>query len=119
VTLYERRRQAIANAVRFVSGRFQGQTRTQQTRDEFAASRKAEGWSPQLVDQATGAGPLAGIRQAIREDRQGSSKIVMLAISALGILDSGRRVETVYPHYGDDTLPLQRRTRAPARTRDI
>jgi hypothetical protein len=46
-------------------------TYTPPGREEWAASRIAEGWSPRLVEQAMGGGPLAAIRALMRDDAGG------------------------------------------------
>lgn len=118
MTTYERRRHhrvlALQRAEPTIAGAYQ-----RQNRYDFAESRKREGWSERLVDQAVSAGSLASVRRAIQEVVPDPPKPLAQAMRALGILDAGRRVETVYPHYGDDTLPLQRRTYAPPRLREI
>lgn len=118
MTRYESRRLHRQLAVREASPQIAGQ-RDRQTRQEFAESRKRAGWSPVLVDQAVSAGPLAHIRRLMDDPPREMPKPLEQATQALGILDAGRRVETVAPHYGEDTLPLQRRTYAPFRLREI
>jgi len=118
MTRYESRRLHRQQAVREAEPHIAGQ-RDRQTRDEFAESRKRAGWSPVLVDQAVSAGPLAAVRRAMDDPPREMPKPLAQATKALGILDAGRCVETVQPHYGDDTLPLQRRTYASPRLREI
>lgn len=117
MTRYERRRLARQQAVRMAEPQIDGQ-RARQDRQEFAESRKRAGWSPALVDQAVSAGPLAHIRRLMDDPPREMPKPLEQATQALGILDAGRRVETVAPHYGEDTLPLQRRTYALPRFRE-
>lgn len=69
----------------------------QQTRDEWALSRAAEGWSPALVNVAVGAGALSEVRGAIRSERFSGPPRFHRAVRALAIIDSGRSLETVYP----------------------
>jgi hypothetical protein len=101
-------------------------TYTPPGREEWAESRRREGWSRQLVEEAKSAGRLAHVRDAIRTDDCvrtpgvdliGEAKRWAEAVEALAMIDSGRACETRYPRYGPDTLPLQRRTYAPPRLR--
>lgn len=69
----------------------------QQTRDEWALSRTAEGWSPALVDAAVGAGALSEVRAAIRSEKFSGPPRFHRAVRALAIIDSGRALETRYP----------------------
>jgi hypothetical protein len=118
MTLRERirefRRRAVADAAPGLKG-----THERANRQEWAESRKRCGWTPSLVDQAIGAGPLVAIRAAIREQPEHISPRLGVAMKALGAIDSGRAVEPHAPSYGFDTPPLQRRTYAPARIRAI
>lgn len=118
MTLRERirefRRQAVAKAAPYIEGKF-----AQQDRQDWAASRKAAGWSAGLVDQAIGGGDLKMVRGAIREEPSHISSRLAVAMKALGIIDTGLSEETRRPRYGDDTSPLQRRTYAPARLRAL
>jgi hypothetical protein len=88
-------------------------------RQDWAESRKREGWSERLVDDAIAAGPLQLVRTAIREQPSRLSPRLAVAMQALGAIDTGRHVETRASRYGDDTLPLQRHTYAPSRLREI
>jgi hypothetical protein len=118
MTLRERirefRRQAVLEAAPGLKG-----THERANRQEWAESRKRCGWTPSLVDQAIGAGPLAAVREAIRENIGHVSPRLAVAMKALGTIDSGRSVEPQSPHYGLDTTPLQRRTYAPVRIRAV
>lgn len=93
-------------------------TRLRATRQEWKETRKGEGWSEPLVEAAVSAGALERVRAAMREGVTHGSKVFLHAMRALGIIDSGRRIEMVYSRYGLDTLPLQKRTYAPARLRE-
>ena len=121
MTLRERirefRRRAVADAAPGIKG-----THERANRQEWAESRKRCGWTPSLVDQAIGAGPLVAVREIVEgikamPDRP--SRQLILATKALGAIDSGRAVEPHAPSYGFDTPPLQRRTYAPARIRAL
>lgn len=118
MTLRERirefRRRAVAAAGKDMKG-----THERATRQEWAESRKRCGWTPSLVDQAIGAGPLAIVRDAIREQPAHLPDRLATAMKALGMIDSGRAIEPHGPQYGDDTPPLQRRTYAPVRLRAV
>jgi len=118
MTLRERirefRRRAVADAAPGLKG-----THERANRQEWAESRKRCGWTPSLVDQAIGAGPLAVVRDAMRTLPERPSRQLVLATKALGTIDSGRAVEPHAPSYGFDTPPLQRRTYAPARIRAV
>lgn len=68
-----------------------------QTRDEWAESRKAEGWSQALVTAATGAGALDEVRAGIRSETFSGPPRFHRAVKALAIIDTGRSLETKYP----------------------
>lgn len=113
----EFRRQAVLAAAPSIKG-----THERANRQDWAESRKRCGWSPALVDQAIGAGPLAAIREianGMKPMPERPSRQLAKALQALPIVDSGRAVEPHGPRYGFDTLPLQRRTYAPSRLRAV
>jgi len=119
MTHRERVRAARVHAVRQQSGPLAG-VYARQNRQEFAASRAAAGWSPALVAKAVSAGPLACVRAAMEAAVPRSfPKALEAATHALGIIDAGRPVECGHARYGDDASPLQRRTYAPSRLREI
>lgn len=90
------RRQHLADAVRqarpIVDGAWQ-----RQGRQEWAASRIYDGWSRRLVTDAIGAGSLARVRTAIREDMYGPPRLLR-AMVALGAIDTQRALETRHEH---------------------
>lgn len=118
MTLRERTREFRRRAVAAAEKEIQG-THERQTRQEWAESRKRSGWTRELVDQAIGAGPLAAVREAIRAMPEHPSRQLVFATKALGTIDSGRAVEPQSPQYGFDTTPLQRRTYAAPRLREV
>lgn len=80
-----------------------------QTQDEWAESRKAEGWSAALVEAAMGAGALSEVRAAVRSETFNGPPRFHRAVRAVAIIDAGRALETVYPRlrflaelYGQD-----------------
>ncbi len=76
-------------------------TYARQGRQEWAASRRAEGWSAGLVETATSAGALASVREAIAEPPTGPPRLLRAAV-ALAAIETGLHVETRYPRIGKD-----------------
>lgn len=71
--------------------------RSRQTRQEWAASRIADGWSLPTVQAAIGAGPLAEVRAMIRGQEPIRSRRMAQAVFALSLVDSGRHIEVRLP----------------------
>lgn len=98
------------------------------TRQEWAESRKAEGWDAQLVDLAIGGGALAEVRGYIRDtvtlpdgthvfpkndDGREPDEKAKTAMVALGKIDAQRELATRHDH----GIPPHRRAYAPLRFR--
>ena len=67
--------------------------RSRQTRQEWAASRMADGWSRATVLTAIGAGALATVRMIMTQELPASRRMTEAAF-ALSLVDSGRHLET-------------------------
>ena len=89
-------RRLLARALRDVSAHLES-TYRRQTRQERAASWRADGWSPGLVLDAVGGGPLEAVRDAIGKGlTPGASRRLRRAVLALSVIDaydSSRRSE--------------------------
>lgn len=116
----EFRRQAVMRA----EADFKG-TRDHGDRQEWGESRKVQGWSPGLVDEAIGGGPFALLRSVMREGVKAipqdmpayRRQRVLRAAGALAKIEAGMSVECKQPRYGHDSQPMVRRTYAPTRLR--
>ncbi len=96
LTLRERRRAIIAKAVRHIE--LEG-IHVRGARQEWAESRKRAGWTGSLVDEAASGGPLDSLRAKAREQVAVSDARTLRALLALSIIDAGRRLEVVLPHW--------------------
>lgn len=97
------RRQRLAAAVRRAVGAQAG-TRTRPSRQEWAASRKREGWDDRLVDVAISGGALSSVRAMMLDPPAGVPGHVWRAIWALSVIDTQRLLERRSAH----GLPVHR-----------
>jgi hypothetical protein len=95
MTPRQKRRQALAEAVRVHARKLAG-AYTRQGRAEWAASRRAEGWSTRLVLDAISAGSLASVRQRMDSSHSETPPPprVERAVQALSLIDTQRELAT-------------------------
>jgi hypothetical protein len=95
-----RRRMRLMAAMRLAEREIKG-THARQNRQEWAESRKREGWGSVLVDDAVGAGSLRRVREAIVDHAESNPKTpthLLRAMAALGVIDTQRMLETPREH---------------------
>lgn len=101
-TLRERRQRIIADAVRYVNLK---EAWSRATRQEWALSRKRAGWSEGLVDAAVSGGALARVRGLADDPKARMTLREKIAVRAVAVIDSGRRIEVVLPKPPEQRAP--------------